>query len=228
MEEMNKDLWFFYNTSTKEKMGPFSMDSLCAFIISNKIEPDQINLAQPDWTKWKKAVDVIEFLKKHKLPPEEAIYNLPLIEELADELEMNEEPPELPPEFLQKAAPAPVISIADTESWENRRKHQRFSIELKAIFIVDKKSFRTKTENLSLGGIKIVDPLPECYFNKKIQIYLSSQDLKFSIKFEANLIQNNKTQTHIKFISQNDLASKHLNAWLQAISQANNPIKKIA
>lgn len=99
----------------------------------------------------------------------------------------------------------------------NRRKHQRVDIELKAVFILNKKSFRTKTVNLSLGGVQIVDPLPDMYFNQKIEIYLSSPDLKISIKFQTELVANMSSHTKLKFTSQNEIGFRYIEAWLLSV-----------
>lgn len=200
------ELWFFYHRVKKTKLGPFPLEALCTFLINEKIELDHVLLCQSGWPKWKKGIDLSPFLNQYQKCLREKDDVLPSTEDYED-IE------ELPPTI-----PLAINPIKQND--HEKRKHPRVAIELKVVFIVEKKSFRTRTFDLSLGGLKIVDPLPEFYFNRQIQVFLSSPDLKISIKFEAELLANTSSLTHLQFSSKNDIGLKHLEAWLMSISDS--------
>lgn len=196
---MNKnELWFFYHRINKIKQGPFPLEALCSFLINEKVELEHVLLCQSGWQEWKKSQDIPSFLNQYQKSLKLKDDHLPSLENLEEDDE------ELPP----------MIPKNNSE----KRKHPRVMIELKVVFIIEKKSFRTKTLDLSLGGLKIVDPLPDMYFNRPIQVFLSSPDLKISIKFEAELLPNTSSSTHIQFTAKNEIGLKHLEAWLISVS----------
>lgn len=212
MSEKVSDLWFYYLKSIKVKIGPLKLDTMCSQLVNKNIKLEEIFLAQSGWPKWKIALDVPIFV---------TVFN--------DLLE--NEKNSLPPIEGECLSPPPSLlpQNQDNHKWTESRKHPRVTMELKAIFVVEKKSFRTKTINLSLGGIKITDSLPAIYFDREIQVFLSSSDLKFSIKFTAELAGNKSSGNQIQFTNQNDLGIKHLEAWLLNMEQKQNLlIKKTA
>ncbi len=247
MNKVQSDLWFFYEKVDKKRLGPFSIDSLCKHFISNQLDLDQICLARPGWDGWKNCLDIPDFITRYQSYFKDDDYDLPPIEadtaivenKLQSEINFAEDlPPQLPIKPALKLPPRPLeILVKEVKVVEqlhpeieknviDKRKHPRFDMELKAVFIVDKKSFRTKTLNISLGGIKIVDALPDYYFNRQIQVYLSSSDLKFSIKFEAELVHSKNSLSQIQFMSQNEISTKHLESWLQSMYQGQKMITK--
>lgn len=229
------DIWFYYLKTIKIKVGPLKLDELCDQLISQKIELEQAFFAQSGWPKWKNGLDIPVIVTKYQTLLEEKNNSLPPIEE--DCVPPIEEeclpPPVLPMPLGQvffenkkviKQQAQPVVP--NSKSWTESRKHPRVEMELKAIFVVDKKSFRTKTINLSLGGIKITDPLPDIYFDREIQVFLSSMDLKFSIKFTAKLAGNKSSGNQIQFTSENEAGIKHLEAWLLTMNDKQDQIIK--
>jgi hypothetical protein len=228
-----KEVWYFYNQLNKSKLGPFPIQELCLLLIKEKIEIDKILICQPGWKKWEKAEQQPSFLEEYNLqmnPLQEE--DLPPIDELDEDglpkieiEELSNLPPQIPSNLLPKKVqidPEIIQPIEVKKTREELRKHPRVSLELKIVFIIDKKSFRTKTLDVSLGGVKIVDPLPECYFDTTIQVFLTSPDQKFSIKFEADLLSNTTSKTHLQFNSKSSMALKHLEAWLIAVNEKQN------
>ncbi len=225
-----KEVWYFYNQLNKSKLGPFPIQELCSLLIQEKIEVDKILLCQPGWKKWEKVELHPSFLEEYNLQLTPLIDDeLPPIDELDDDglpkienEEFNNLPPQIPTSLIIKKVqidPETIQPIEVKKTREELRKHPRVSLELKIVFIIDKKSFRTKTLDVSLGGVKIVDPLPECYFDTTIQVFLTSPDQKFSIKFEAELLSNTLSKTHLQFNSKSSTALKHLEAWLIAVNE---------
>jgi hypothetical protein len=190
-------------------MGPITMESLCFYLINSKFDFENILICQTGWKQWKKALEVPEFINQKQK----------MLVDLEDSLPPIEESP------VAEEIPPFIPQIVPIEKKENRV-HPRAIIELKVVFITGNKSFRTKTKNVSLGGLKIVDPLPGYYFGKLVEIYLSSPDQKFFIKLKATILENEKSLTHIKFQSKNDIGFKHLSSWLE--SATNQYIKKSA
>ena len=249
--EAKKELWFYYNKLTKVKLGPFSINALCTLLIDEKIDIDNVVLCQSGWKKWENALQLPNFLNQYQEHFKALRDLLPALDFEDDFLPAIDESVEVPPLFpktiqkvefapvinkVQVITEAPVVEIAsiiavapivnDSKEKGELRKHPRVPIELKIVFIFEKKTFRTRTLDLSLGGVKIVDPLPECYFDRTIQVFLSSPDQKISIKFEAELVSNTKSLTQLQFSSKSEVGLKHLEAWLIAVSD--NQTKKVA
>ena len=208
MSNNTTELWYFYHKLEKAKFGPLTLVSLCTFLISHNIGLDEVFLCQKDWKKWKKGLETEDFVAEYKFQLEKDNDFLPIIDDIEEDSLIN------PP-------PTPIDS---TKDWVSVRKHPRLELELKVIFVADKKTFRTKSKDLSLGGIQITDPLPESFYNKNIQVFISSPDLKISIKFEAILLPNKTSTTQIKFVSQNEGSLQFLEKWLSSVQN----IKKSA
>jgi hypothetical protein len=215
MTNKKNDIWFYNHQTKNTKRGPFSMEALCSFIIDEKIELKDVLLCQEGWPKWVHCESMPIFVEEFQKAIKSRIYTLPSIDQIEDEDEI----PPILPEMISSVNKVENKVENKEEKGSERRKHQRYDIALKVVFISGKKSFRTKTSDLSLGGLKIVDKLPKCYFDRKIEVFLSSPDLKVSIKFEAELIANKSTSTHVKFSCKDDIRLKQLENWLQSVSR---------
>jgi len=182
-----KAKWYFYNRQNKTQLGPLDLEALCSFLVTNQFELNYIYLCKPGWSKWKIGLEIPEFIDQYQKVLGKIENFLPLLE--VEQVVINEQ---LTPIYEKNTnvdlenenilpASKPIkesTQIRGKQYWEKMRKHPRFAVELKVIFIADKKSFRSRTLDISLGRIKIADPLPSSYFDRKIEVYLSSADLK--------------------------------------------------
>lgn len=123
----------------------------------------------------------------------------------------------------QKTPLSQVNNDEEEEShWISKRKHPRFKIELKVVIISQDKTFRTKTKDLSLGGMKTYDALPEHFTKNPVDVFISSPDFKISIKFTAEVVSDKKTHCHIKFIENSQHSIKELETWLSQLESKQN------
>ena len=206
--------WYFYHKQEKAKFGPLTLQSLCSFLITNNIGLEDVFLCKKGWPKWKMGLETEEFIVEYKIQFEINNELPPMLDDPSEDAM----PPAIPT-IINKAPEIPKEKL-------NLRKHPRHEIELKVIFVADKKTFRTKTKDLSLGGIQITDAVPESFFNKNIQVFISSQDLKISIKFEAILLPNRSSTKFIQFVSQTEGSLKFLESWLNSVSDSSGQILK--
>jgi hypothetical protein len=218
MSVEKKDLWYYYHAKIKKRLGPFSTEALCNHLLKEQVELEHIMLCQTGWKNWKCGLNVPEFISFFQNELASFDNLLPPIIETETQAEV-----QIKPDIIASPAKENI----------NKRKHARVELELKVVFISGKKTFRTKTVDLSLGGIKTIDPLPEIYFNTPIEVFISSPDLKISIKFSAILVANANSSTHIQFTGGNDIGQKHLESWLNSVyknqaKQISKPLKKTA
>lgn len=227
----NGNQWFYYHLEKKEKCGPFSKDVLCEVILNKNSNIKEILIATPGWKKWERFENCNEIMECYLNLLKERENNLPPFFDLP---EVNDEmPPPIPVNIFTEDSNNIITDNQNftehqNSNYKDRRKHPRFKLELKTLFVFNKKTFRTKTIDISLGGIRISDPLPESYIGKNISVYLSSTETNFSIKFEATPLACGPQSKQIKFIGSNEVSNKHLEALLHSISINLETTKKIA
>ena len=245
---------FLIKLTVGEIIGPLSSQSLVEYIIEDNIDIFNLQVAvfQKDlkWEKLIKSPEIFALYKKifnskispsQLSEPEQPQELPPRIETLHSQ---NNHPPknlELPESFQKKNTKISLLEKnTDAISHESkglfdqaaqlsvvgeRRRHPRFKIELKVIIVVGSKSFRTKTKDLSLGGLKLAEKIPENLNDKIGDVYIFSLDQKFSIKFQA-LIQLDAKRDRVKFEAQSQESMLHLEKWINNFQELG--IKKIA
>jgi hypothetical protein len=204
------DTWYFFHKLSKKILGPFTADFLTTLMIDNNFNFQQIFICKPGWKKWSCSQNVTEFKILLDSSNEEDVDLNEFLEEPQQEIESSNN----------------EVIDDENKDWTKFREHPRVTMELKIIFVSGKKSFRTKTIDLSLGGVKTSDPLPEAYLNQELDVFLSSPDLKLSIRFKAELISCKDSLSRLKFTEKNDIGLKHLENWINTVNE--KQIKKIA
>lgn len=64
------------------------------------------------------------------------------------------------------------ITVIDFQAPSDRRKHPRFDAELTAVVYSTNGSFRTKTLNISEGGLRILDRLPDDFQDVGLEVLM--------------------------------------------------------
>ena len=197
----NSENWFYTNTEEGPKItGPFTSIGLCQFINQEAIDPQKIVVTFSGFDKWIKINDIEDFQETIDL-----VKNIDLKSLLPDTTSIE----------FKIAAGAP-LTLLKTNRIE-QRKHQRVDLELKAIFVSEDKSFKTKTINVSEGGLKLAHKLPEEFYNKKIMLYLTSIEHNISLQFETEIVKNNEAKNCVQFITKNVMAAQTIKSWIDVV-----------
>jgi hypothetical protein len=126
--------WFLFKGATNEQLGPLAFDEFRAAasqLISSEIAT--CFAWQSGWPDWR-----------------------PLDEVAAEFKELKIQAPPSPPVRLASAA----AKRGKTNKDEERRIHERFDADMGAVILSKGKVYRTKTENISAGGIRLKEQLP--------------------------------------------------------------------
>jgi hypothetical protein len=126
--------WFLFKGATNEQLGPMAFDEFRA--AASHLTPSEVRSAfawQSGWPDWRPLEDVAAEMK-----------------------ELNGALPPGPPK-------KPVVAAKKEKrsSGEERRVHERYDADLNAVILSKGKVYRTKTENISAGGIRLKDALPK-------------------------------------------------------------------
>lgn len=109
----------------------------------------------------------------------------------------------------QASIPRPVIP-------ENERRSQkRFATELRVILISGSHSFRTLSQDVSLGGMKLKKTIPPNFLANSCIAYVSHKDLDENLEMVCNVIADPTDPCRIKFEKADQDQLKRLNEWLE-------------
>jgi hypothetical protein len=125
--------WFLFKGATNEQLGPMAFDEFRA--AASQLTSSEIRASfawQTGWADWRSLEEVAAEMKELKL--------------------------KLPPSPPAKSA---VRKPAAKTNGDERRNHERFESDMGAVILSKGKVYRTKTENISAGGIRLKEGLPE-------------------------------------------------------------------
>lgn len=95
-----------------------------------------------------------------------------------------------------------------------RRSQPRYMTEFRVILISGSSSFRTMSQDVSLGGMRLKKSIPESFMKEKCIAYVSHKDLRENIEIVCNVVGDSSDPCRIKFIQPNQTQLKRLNDWL--------------
>lgn len=119
---------------------------------------------------------------------------------------------------------SPKADRPQKPSQSERRKHARKDLRLRAIVSNGKKAFRTFTENVSEGGVKMAQSLQG--MDGKLEIFLSTSDSKEQIRFNIHLVGEKNESLRYSFVQADPKSLEQLKNWLS--QQQNSETKKKA
>lgn len=128
------------------------------------------------------------------------------------------------PVAAPKAAVVPPPAPKKQEKKE-RRAQQRYMTEFRVILISGTSSFRTMSQDVSLGGMRLKKSIPATFMNEKCIAYVSHKDLRENIEIVCNVIGDPSDPCRIKFVQPNPMQLKRLSDWL---AEHNPDQKKVA
>ena len=97
---------------------------------------------------------------------------------------------------------------------EERRTQKRYMSEFRIILISGSNSFRSVSQDISLGGIRLKKSVPEAFVKGDCIAYISHKDSRENIEIICNVIPDEKDPCRIKFHNPNPQQVNRLNQWL--------------
>ena len=113
----------------------------------------------------------------------------------------------------QRRAPQPPPPPKKAEK-RDRRTQQRFMTEFRVILISGSSSFRTMSQDVSLGGMRLKKTVPESFLKEKCIAYVSHKDLSENIEIVCHIVGDPSDPCRIRFIQPNQTQIKRLSDWL--------------
>lgn len=109
----------------------------------------------------------------------------------------------VPPRFNHRA-----------EKQAERRAHARHSARFRIVVVAGSKTFRTFTQDISLGGIRLEKPLPISLEDRKCEILIGSADSRENIRFKCVIVSDPREQKRMCFVDIEEISAKRLEKWI--------------
>lgn len=102
-----------------------------------------------------------------------------------------------------------------------RRKHPRFEIKLRVIVTNKKNTFLTFTKDVSLGGLQLINEIPEYIFEGESEVFINGPNNKDSIKFKCKAIGDQQHKTRLQFEHSDAKLVEKLQLWIDLFIRPN-------
>lgn len=206
--------------------------------LDSGVSEKDIVIWQPEWENWKCFTEVPEIKNEiHKLmnqTPKGSPPPLPLPKVTAPPLpsvsntnnNLLKENVKKSIEYIQKQnlksepksfKPEHTITRSN-ENFPQKRKHPRIFARLRCIIRTETITFRTFTQDISLGGVSLEDEIPQDLIGQQCSMYISSPKIKTNLKFHIALTE----RCVAKFFSFRDAPSSiidQLAMWLKDLDK---------
>ncbi len=113
-----------------------------------------------------------------------------------------------------------VVTVEELRGAE-RRVHPRFDIRLRVIIKSGKNTFMTYTSDVSLGGLSLVNDVPEYIFNAEAEIYITAPDQKNNIKLICSPVPSKLGKSRLMFTKIEEAKKNVLATWLHHVVKPN-------
>ena len=113
-----------------------------------------------------------------------------------------------------------VVTVEELRGAE-KRVHPRFDIRLRVIIKSGKNTFMTYTSNVSLGGLSLVNDVPEYIFNSEAEIYITAPDQKNNIKLICSPVPSKLGKSRLMFTKIEETKMNVLATWLHHVVKPN-------
>lgn len=121
----------------------------------------------------------------------------------------------------EKAEIVQTPEVTEESSYPNKRMHPRFSIRLRVIIKSGKNTFLTYTNDVSLGGLSLVNDVPEYIFNSEVEIYITAPDNKNNLKLICLPVASKLGKSRLMFTNVEEVKQKVLATWLHHVVKPN-------
>lgn len=107
--------------------------------------------------------------------------------------------------------PAPTTKSQDSAE---KRAHPRYEIRLRVIIKSGRQTYLTFTKDVSLGGLNLVNNVPESIFSTEAEIYISAPDQKNKVMFLCQPVPSPLGRSRLMFTQINEKKQTILAAWI--------------
>lgn len=97
---------------------------------------------------------------------------------------------------------------------EDRRTQKRFNVDLRIILISKGRSFRSISQDVSLGGMKLKNKVPVEFSAQECVAYISNADSKENIEMVCQVIADPSDSRRVQFTNADAQQLKRLSKWL--------------
>ncbi len=185
------DVYRFTSKTTKQSIQVLGLDSVRAILDEFQLDIDnKWTLAKIDPKTGAEILPISLLLPHDRLPAQELPNKRP------------GRPASLPPPPRAGSDPRPIkLSISE---------------KLRVILTDDEKVLRVLCSEISMLGLKLDQPLPKEWWNKKLRIVIGNQRFSETIMLEADVFMDGPHPRRMRFVSPKDHALKALKRWLNA------------
>lgn len=121
-----------------------------------------------------------------------------------------------PPPLFQPSAPTPPAEKTGAE----RRKFKRFNLTFRVILTYGKTSYRTFTEDISIGGMKLKQKVPPFFLGKVCKVFISRIDTPENIEITCNILTDDPCNPiRVMFTDTSQETAEMLEKWFEAMSE---------
>ena len=115
----------------------------------------------------------------------------------------------------ESAVPPPRRPLPKTEPQvDERRVQKRYHVDLRIILISKGRSFRSISQDVSLGGMKLKNKVPPEFSEAQCVAYISTSDAKENIEMVCQVISDPKDPRRVQFTDADSEQLKRLSRWL--------------
>lgn len=104
--------------------------------------------------------------------------------------------------------------------YEERRKNPRHAVTFRVVIVSGGKSFRTFSDNISIGGTLLKHKAPKHLTGKVCKIFIGSEDLRENIEFSCRILGSDENPRNIQFINCDNISIKRLEKWITKAMQS--------
>lgn len=98
-----------------------------------------------------------------------------------------------------------------------RRKFTRYDVKLRVIITNKKNTFLTFTKDVSLGGLQLMNDIPEYIFQGESEVFISGPNNRDNIKFKCKAIGDNQHKSRLQFEDSDQVLLEKLQLWIDHI-----------
>lgn len=114
-------------------------------------------------------------------------------------------------------SPSPVVEIHRRTQAKrpDQRRFSRFNLEFKVVLVCQGKTFRTYSDNISIGGMHLKHKVPPFMLDHPCKIVISRRDSFENIEFQCRIISRGDDPQGVEFVEGDPKALQSLENWIQ-------------
>ena len=135
------------------------------------------------------------------------------------------EPPQssaVPPRAPEPQAAAAPSNVA---RFENRRNFERYDLAYRILIIRGQVSYRSYTDNISLGGMLLKNTVPDKLLGEVCNIYIGHPNRRENIELTARVIGKGEASRRVAFTEVDDDSKTLLEKWMRTSREDENATK---